>query len=882
MTARRPDPDALLARVTSEAERAARGRLKIFFGAAPGVGKTFAMLEAAQAIARTGRRVMIGVVETHGRAETAALCADLQTIPLRTIEYRGSTVSEFDVDQALAEAPELILVDELAHTNVPGSRHAKRWQDVEELLTAGIDVFTTLNVQHIESLNDVVAQITGVIVRETVPDAVLADADEIQLVDVSAEVLIQRLREGKVYLPATAEQALAQFFRKGNLLALRELALRRTAAHVDADVRDYRADQGIRTPWAATERILVCVGNDEGSAQLIRIGRRLAESLVAPWVALHVDRGTAGAPPAGTAYVARNLRLAEQLGAETVTVAGTGADLVQEIVGWAADHNITRIVVGRVATRPWFRRFRRSLAEALIQRAPGIDVTVIALDQPAQPRRTRVTLPDRYDVGLGLAAALGASAVGFVLRDWLSSADLAMLYLLAVAIVGARARTRPAIVTAIASIALFNFLFVQPYYTFRFADESYLLTFAMMLLIGIGMARLTGRIRESAERIRHRQRETEASYALSREISRALDVQEIERATREHLTRIFAGSVDLLLPTPAGTWDDPDPVADWVFQNGKRAGNGTDTLPRAGVLYLPLITTGAPLGVARLRGERVGELLKPETFPLVEALLGQVAMGLQRLKLAERNETTRIEMEAERLRTSLLSSLSHDLRTPLASIEGAASSLLDHRNAALSGQQADLARTILDEARRMNRLIGNLLEMVRVQSGTLAVQKEWQPLEEVVGIVLIRLDERLHRFQVTIDLGEGSPLVPMDGLLIEQVLINLLENATKFAPAGTEILIQARVTASEATLSVADRGPGIAPGTEERIFDKFYRATDGAGGIGLGLAICRGIVTAHGGSIQAANRPEGGAIFHVTLPIEGTPPPLLELETTDE
>jgi len=607
----------------------------------------------------------------------------------------------------------------------------------------------------------------------------------------------------------------------------------------------------------------------------------MAESLAAPWFAVHVETaGTEGSGGRSTEQVTRHFRLAAQLGAEVVTL--TGADLVNEIVGWAIDHNVTRIVVGRVAARRRFSLFRRSLAEALIQRAPGIDITVVALDH-RPPARPGPQPTDWRGVGVGLAAALAASAIGFVLRDWLSGADLAMLYLLAVAIVGTRARTRPAIVTAIASIVLFNFLFVTPYYTFRVADESYLLTFAMMLLIGVGMARLTGRIREDSERLRRRQRETEASYALSREISRAVDTAAVERAAREHLTRTFAGSVELLLPAADGTWSDPDPVADWVFQNAKRAGDGTDTLPRPGVLYLPLGAalpgSGASLGVVRLRGERVADLLRPDTFPLIEALISQVAMGLQRLKLAERNETTRVEVEAERLRTSLLSSLSHDLRTPLASIEGAASSLLDEQTAELSRSQADLARTILDEARRMNRLIGNLLEMVRVQSGTLAVQKEWQPLEEVVGIVLIRLDERLRRFRVNIELGHGSPLVPMDGLLIEQVLINLLENATRYAPAGSEILIQAQVTPTEAMLSVADQGPGIPTGEEERIFDKFYRAAQGAGGIGLGLAICRGIVTAHGGSISAENRPGGGAVFRVTLPIEGEPPPLLESET---
>ncbi len=872
MTDRRPDPDELLARVKEAEARTRRGRLKIFFGAAPGVGKTFAMLRAARIQAATGTDVVVGVIETHGRAETEGLLDGLPEVPKKQVDYRGAALPEFDLDEALRRRPALLLVDELAHTNAPGSRHAKRWQDVDEVLTAGIDVHTTLNVQHIESLNDVVAKITGIVVKETVPDAVLALADEIELVDVSPEVLIQRLREGKVYLPATAQRALDQFFRKGNLLALRELALRRTADRVDAQVRDYRRDFGIRESWPATERILVCVGPDPSASQLVRAARRMAEPNGAEWFAVLVETGTAAAADDA-------LRLAESLGATVVRL--SGASVADEVLAWAGEHNITRIVVGRPARRGWRDRFRGSLAETLVARNPGVEISVITGTDEGRPvARASAPRPQprtAYWLALGVVGV--ATGLAFALRSVLSTADVAMIYLLGVVIVGARSRTRPAVLTAIGSIALFDFVFVPPYYTLAVSEASYVLTFGMMLGVGVAVARLTGRIREDADRIRQRERETAAAYALSRDISKAADIPGIERAARKHLEWAVGGQVQIYLRDGAGQPGELDAVASWVLENGKPAGPGTATLPKQPALYLPLMTAGPPLGVVRIERPNVDELMDTAHRPLLDALVAQAALGLERVHLGVTNESARLEVEAEQLRTSLLSSLSHDLRTPLASIEGAASSLLDGGAERAAGIRNELARTILDESRRMNRLVGNLLEMVRVQSGLLAVQKEWQPLEEVVGISLLRLDDRLAGLEVSVDLPSSLPLVPMDSLLIEQVFINLLENAIKYANHGGRIDISAETRDGSVVVSVADRGPGIPAGEEERIFDKFGRLGDGSGGgVGLGLAICRGIVLAHGGRIWAEARTGGGAAFRFALPIEGTPPALTAAE----
>lgn len=873
MMDRRPDPDALLALVHDEQVREQRGQLKLFFGAAPGVGKTYAMLEAARARRAEGVDVVIGVVETHGRAETARLLDGLTVLPRRTIEYKGTPLTEFDLDGALARHPALIVVDELAHSNAPDCRHGKRWQDVLELLDAGIDVYTTLNVQHVESLNDVVAGITGVTVRETVPDSVLERADEIELVDVSPDVLLQRLREGRVYVPDQASRALAQFFREGNLLALRELALRQTAHRVDAQMRGYMQSQGIRDTWAASDRLAVCIPSDPSALRLVRATRRIADRLHAPWTVVHVEVPGRGSDTSRAA-VAQAFRLAEQLGGATVTL--SGLDVASEIVAWAATRNITRLLVGKPHRSGWRARVRGSLVDSLVRHAGAIDLFVISgddeADAPVVPSRPRPAA-SQYAWAVGIVAL--ATAAGLAFRTLLTTTDVAMIYLLASVVVGSRVRQRPALVAALLSIALFDFCFVPPYYTFAVHDATYLLTFLMMLAIALIISRLTGRIREQADASRARETATASSLALSREMGGARDPGEIATVSARHMEEAFGVAVTILLARRDGVLPGDDGVARWAFDHAQPAGLGTATLPASPALYLPLQATDRVLGVARVAPREAGTVLDPERRQLVESFVRQAAVALERTVLAEQNEASRVEVEAERLRTSLLSSLSHDLRTPLAGIEGAASSLLEVGSALTPDARRDLAETILGESRRMTRLVANLLDMIRVESGALAVQKQWVPLEEVVGVALIRLDIILAGRKVTTAIPAGL-LVSVDDILMEQVLINLLENAVKYTPPGTPIDIMAELRDGAVVVSVEDRGPGIAAGDEVRIFEKFVRASQGSvsGGVGLGLAICRGIVIAHGGRIWVESRPGGGAAFRFTIPQESAPPSL--------
>ena len=896
MTSTRPDPDALLARVQQEEGRLQRGRLKVFVGASPGVGKTFSMLEAARAARLGGRDVVVGVVETHGRRETAALVEGLDVLPRTAFPHRGTTLEEFDLDAALARRPSLILMDEMAHSNAPGARHAKRFQDIDELLRAGIDVFTTLNIQHLESLSDVVAQITGVTVRETVPDAVLDEADEIELVDVTPEVLEQRLREGKVYLPEQAQRALDRFFRRGNLIALRELALRRTAERVDEQMRGYRASAGIAEPWAASERLLVCVSPTERSLRLVRSARRLAGLLRAPWTALYVELPRHATMPARRREAAQEaLRLAEELDGTAVSV--PGHDAAEEILAYARSHNVTRILVGR-SRRGWLAGlFPASVAGRLVRGAEGMHVWVGADDvrEAASEPSPRVGLelgPLRHYAGAALVVAL-MTALALPFHGTLAEIDAAMLYLLAVVVAAARYGRGPSVLAGLLAVASFDIVFVQPYGPFAVSDVRYLLTFVMMLVVALVMGGLTTRVREQASVARLRERRASTLYAVSRDLAAARTRPELGRVTLRHLHDLFGGSVMLILPDVDGRLDlvaemparqgarSDLGVAKWVFEHGESAGLGTQTLPAAEALYLPLATPERVLGVVGLRPEPVDRFSDPAQRQLLESLLGQAAVALERTALAEEKRIVHLEYEAEQLRTSLLSSLSHDLRTPLASIEGAASSLVEDQGRLSATTRRELAQSIMEESRRMTRLVANLLDMVRVESGALGVHREWHVLEEVVGVALLRAGDRLAGRPVTTDLPAGLPLVPIDDVLIEQVLINLLENAAKYTPAGSPVEISAILRPDGVLVTVADRGPGVPDDERERIFEKFHRAARGAGGIGLGLAICRGIITAHGGRLWVDHRPGGGAAFRFTLPIVGVPP-TLEQEPDEE
>ncbi len=885
MTEHRPDPEALLARVREEEARKSQGRLKLFFGAAAGVGKTYAMLEAARELKTSGADVVVGYVETHGRADTEALLQGLEVLPPRLVPYRGTALKEFDLDAALARRPAVILVDELAHSNAEGSRHAKRWQDVMELLDTGINVYTAVNVQHLESLNDIVAKITGVVVRETIPDSVFERADEIELVDLSPDELIQRLHEGKVYLPQQAEEAVHNFFRKGNLIALRELALRRTAERVDAQMQAYMRDHAIAKTWPVAERVLVCVSPSPAAAQLVRAGRRLATRLGAEWIVAYVETpASARLSQADRDRVIHTLRLAEQLGAETTTL--SGPTMSEEILSYARTRNVSKIVIGKPERPLWKRMLFGSIADALVRGSGDIDIYVVSGEKEApgpRPHRERLE-PTNV---LAYAGALGVvglcTAIAWGMFPYVGLSNLIMVYLLGVVAVAARSSRGPTVVASILSVATFDFFFVPPYFSFAVSDTQYLITFAVMLIVALVISGLTVRTRAQALAARERERRTAALYAMSRELANTRDVDDLLAIAVQHIVEVFPGEVAVLLPEVGGRLS-PRPVpaatlrmdttelavAQWVYAHRELAGLGTSTLPGATALYVPLIGSRGAVGVLGVRPMNRHAFDSPEQLHLLETFANQTALAIERAVLAEEAQTTQVRMETERLRNSLLSSVSHDLRTPLAAITGAASTLLE--GGVGSTVQHELLQTIREEADRLNRLVRNLLEMTRLESGV-EVRKEWHPLEEVVGAVLGRLEPALRDRAVHADVPKDLPLVPMDDVLVEQVLINLLENVVKYTPPGSPVELRAWSDGSGVTVEVADHGPGLGPGDEARVFDKFYRGTPGPSrGAGLGLTICRAIVEAHGGHIWAENRPEGGAAFRFTLPLEGTPP----------
>jgi two-component system sensor histidine kinase KdpD len=887
MSDERPDPDALLRRLAAD-EAKARGRLKVFFGASPGVGKTYAMLEAARAKRKEGVDAVIGWVETHGRAETAALTEGLERIPPREVEYRGVRLPEFDLDATLARKPALLLLDELAHTNAPGSRHAKRWQDVEELRDAGIDVYTTLNVQHVESLNDLVNQVTGVVVRETVPDGVLDRADEVEFIDLPPEELLKRLADGKVYLPDRAALAVRNFFRRGNLLALRELALRRTAEHVDADVQDYRRDHEIEPTWPVAERILVCVRPNPESDRLVRAARRMAARLKAQWIVAYVESPTQ--PPLNASErraLAHVIKLAEELGAETTALSGESVS--EALLAFARRRNVSRIVVGKPLHSPWRDRLRGSLLDEIVRGSGGIEVMVIPGGQ-----RDALRSPDREAARSGQPRVpyLASAAVVLVctLLCWamfgrFDNSNLIMVYLLGVGFVATFYGRRPSALAAVLSVAAFDFFFVPPYLTFAVSDTQYLVTFGVMLLVSLLISTLAGRVRAQAEAARRREQRTQALYAMSRELASARAAEEVARVASRHVSEILQGPVEVLLPGPDGRLAPADPgpavdsretaVAQWTFDHGRLAGLGTDTLPGAAAVYVPLRGSQAVLGVLGARPHESLLPLTPDQLDLLEALASQAASGLERARLASEAEKARLAAEAERLRNTLLSSVSHDLRTPLATITGAASSLLQPAPLEPAAERA-LKEAIYEEADRLGNLVTNLLDMTRLESSSLVLHRDWHSLEELVGTALARLERGLQGRPLEVRIPGDLPLVSADGVLVEQVLVNLLDNAAKYTESGSAVRIGADAADGMVTVEVADEGPGLPDGAEERVFEKFYRGASGPRGFGLGLPICRAIVAAHGGRIWAERRSPRGAAFKFTLPHGESPPPAVE------
>ena len=894
----RPDPDVLLDRVNAEEQSKTRGRLKIFFGASAGVGKTYSMLEAARARRAEGVDVIIGIVETHQRKDTEALVQGLDILPPRFVEYKNTKLREFNLDAALARKPALILMDELAHTNAPGSKNAKRWEDVQELLNAGINVFTTVNVQHIESLNDVVAQITGIIVRETIPDSTIDGADEIELIDLPPDDLLKRLKEGKVYLSEAAERAAVNFFRKGNLTALRELALRATADRVNQQVQSYRQEKDIRQTWATSERILVCISPSPFSARLVRAGRRMATGLRAEWMAVYIEPPMlTSLPEKARQQVQQNLRLAEQLGAETVVLQSSTP--VKEIIEYARSHNVTKIIIGKPAAARWRDRLFGSLVDDLIRMSGEIDVYVIKGDPDEEnaPREyrseTRTEWMKYLWVVLQVALCTSLSQALFPkyvtpagVAQWRALPNIIMVYLLGVVFVAAWFGRGPAIFSSLASVAAFDFFYTDPYFSFSVADPQYLWIFAVMLVVSLVIGSLTTQIKGQAESASRRERRTATLYAMSRELAAAWGAGRLIEIAVRHVAETFESQVVGLLPDAEGRLvvkagnEAAFPytprergVAQWVFDLGRPAGLGTDTLPGADAIYIPLNARRGPVGVLGLHPTRAGKALSPEQLLLLEAFASQAALAIEADRVATEARDAQIQVESEKSRSALLSSVSHDLRTPLASICGAASSLLSGADGLAPPARRELVQAISEEADRLSRLVGNLLEMTKLDSGAKA-KKEWCPLEEVVGSALNRLEQTLQGRPVSIQIPPDLPVIPMDVLMTEQVLINLLENAAKYTPAGSPLDISAAAAEGNVTIRIADRGPGLSPGDEKKIFDKFYRGkTSGnASGAGLGLPICRAIVEAHGGKIWAENRPAligggGGAVFSFTLPL---------------
>lgn len=879
----RPNPDRLLEQTTAPH----RGKLKIFFGACAGVGKTWAMLAEAQRLRAQGLDVLIGVVETHGRKETAALLEGLVVLPLKRQTHRGRHISEFDLDAALARHPALILMDELAHSNAPGSRHPRRWQDIEELLEAGIDVFTTVNVQHLESLNDVVSGVTGIQVRETVPDPFFDAADEVVLVDLPPDDLRQRLKEGKVYIAGQAERAIEHFFRKGNLIALRELALRRTADRVDEQMRAWRSHPGEEKVWHTRDAILLCIGHHAGNEKLVRAAARLAARLGSVWHAVYVETPALHRlPEKRRRDILSALRLAQELGAETATLSDPAED--KAVVRYAREHNLGKIVLGRPATRRWWRS--DSFADKLAHRAPDLDLMMVALDDPPprpvpQTTDTR-TFKDKWRVqiqGCLVAVALCA-LITLIALQWLAgfdTANLVMLYLLGVVVIALFYGRWPSVLAAFINVASFDLFFIAPRGTLAVSDVQYLLTFAVMLTVGLVIGHLTAGVRYQARVARYREQRTRHLYEMSKALAVGRSEKDIAATSEQFIASTFQARSQVLLPNKDGKlaplthqqgmtpWDDA--IAQWSFDKGQPAGAGTDTLPGVPYQILPLKSADKTHGLLVVEPGNLRQLMVPEQQRLLETFTLLVASALERLTLTASEEQARFASERESIRNALLAALSHDLRTPLTVLFGQAEILtldLASEGSSHARQASEIRQHILNTT----RLVNNLLDMARIQSGGFNLKKEWLTLEEVVGSALQMLEPGLAA-PINLSLPEPLTLIHVDGPLFERVLINLLENAIKYAGPQAKIGIDAQIEGERLQLDVWDNGPGIPAGLEQRIFDKFARGNKESSvpGVGLGLAICQAIVDVHGGTITAHNRPQGGACFRVTLPQELPP-----------
>ena len=879
----RPNPDELLAQVKAEEELKKRGKLKIFLGYSAGVGKTFAMLEAAR-LQKRERDIVVAYVETHGRPETEALLEGLEVIPRRRMKYRGVILQEMDLDAVLARRPRLAIVDELAHTNAPESRHPKRYQDVEELIEAGIDVYTTLNVQHIESLRNIVMQISGVWMHEAVPDSVIDKAAEIELVDLPPDELLKRLKEGKVYVPDEAARAATGFFREGNLIALRELTMRTAAVRVDDRLRAYLQAHAIRGPWPAAERILVCISPNTQSARLVRTARMLASQLYAEWFAVYVETpNDVRLSPEQRNQLLDNLRLAERMGAKSVTIRGDS--VAAAVTEYAAKNHITKIVIGKTQNR-WRRLFGVAVVDQVIRRSKQVDVIVATADEkPLKPERAALGMPfidwRAYLPPLLLIAV--ATLVGHAVHSFFSPANIIMIYLLCVVVTAVFWGFGPSVMVCILSVLLWDFFFVNPHLTFAVEDTQYIFAFVTLLLVGLSISYLTTRIRQQTDAAQSRESETATLYALSRTLAAVVGLDSTIRAITDSTRETFGLDAVIFLPDAANRGelrphiDHPDvrvsenevAAAAWCFQHNKVVGHGTDTLPNARARYLPLSTARGMVGVMALLVTDAAIRFTVQQTRLLEAYTDLAAVAVERTQFAEKARSAELLEATEKLQTALLDAISHDLRTPLVSVIGVLSSLQEEGIELDDAARSNLIQVAREEAERLNHLITNLLDVTRLESGAVRVSRQPCDIEDVIGAALEQLGSRSDGRPVKIELAQGLPFVSGDFGLIVQVLVNILDNAFKYSPPGSPVEVFGRKKGNLVEIEVADRGVGVPEQDLLRVFDKFYRVQRpySVVGTGLGLAICKGIVEAHGGSITAESRPGGGTIVRVTLPV---------------
>lgn len=885
----RPNPDVLLAQIEKEEQQKTRGRLKIFLGYVAGVGKTYAMLEAAHQRKEEGVDVVVAYVETHGRKETERMLSGLEVIPRRQIEYHGTTLTEMDLDAVLARHPKLVLVDELAHTNAPGSRHPKRYHDVEEILTARIDVYTTVNIQHLESLKDVIQQITGVVVHETVPDSLVDEAYEIELVDLPTDELLQRLRSGKVYVPDQAARALEKFFRKGNLTALRELSMRRAAERVDDQMLTYMQTRAIPGPWPAAEHILVCLSGHPMGERLVRTGRRLAEDLKSDWYVLSVETlDTLRTSPENRRYLQRNLELAEELGAKVVNV--HGHSVVESILDYATTHNITKIVVGKPIRPPWNEDLRGSLIDQLIRHSGQIDVYVVSettgapqkvVTAPWVPHRPLV----RYVESLGLVALM--TLIGYPLKPHLDPTNLVMIYLVGVVVSALFLGRGPSILASLLSVLAFDFFYIKPVFSFTVNDTQYILTFIGLLIVGLIISNSASLLRDQVDSLQRRERQTRALNAMSRDLTGAINIDQVLDAVIRNVGEMFSCEVVILLPdgnqlstrasSPGFRPDESElALADWAFRNERPAGRGTDTLPAASIRFMPLKTAHGPVGVLGIKSSDPQSSLSLEQRTLLEGFVNLAALAIERASFAEQAAHSEMLRNKEKLQTALLNSISHELRTPLASITGVLTGLAESENAGGKSNQFDagtrleLIQSAIEQSRQLNRLMENLLDMTRLEAGAVRLNRKPGDLQDLIGTVVNQMSGPFSAHPLSIEIPEDFPLVSMDEMLIAQVLVNLLDNACKYSLPGSPIQISVSRDQSDVKVSVKDEGFGIPPGDLGRVFDKFYRVQHQSQmvGTGLGLSISKGFVEAHGGKIWAENNSGRGVTVSFTLPLK--------------